>query len=977
MESLRLIAVLPCYSLDDIAKNLDEPTCREFHTAWTALWHPGILSRSAVLPEWKRADQSSLDLEKALIVCPDSAKKDLDQPLTERLELHGCVVVEAGEDRELLVDGILQILESVESKVSKSLVLPESTPDEPTSSDLFGQLKTSVSIDDFYSFGFAFLLVQALTRKVHYSSNLDLVVLADQVQSAAQAYLAGEAADAERWLQSCYDLLSQERDRYFNQSAYLIDLTLLANSTLGQSLTDQLDHPQPQNLLGTSTLLTQFQHGNPTAWEKLLARLSMQQASLVGGLDRDRLHPWHPLGTLQRDLIRGQSAYRNLQIEPPRVYAQFGAGMSIEMPTHLKSMGYIGAILHAFSDGRYPVTSQAKISWEATDTTTLDAINSGVLDAASCRSMFNAINELAKQFDHHQVPTLVCAHWPMKTSVAYRDFLNAARRTNAFGQWSTLENYFETTGYVYSNQNFTSADFQFDLPNSSAQYFRHSQSLQLQLVRNTRLESTLSLTCLIEQVAIAMKCSDDQIENLRSIHTQLEEWLETSDDITREPSDAQVKCQSECLAAVADFRSKLGSFLAAILPRKKQVSPDKPGYLVINPYSGARRVNVVELNGAYAKTEDNRVYDAYPTGAQSHVIVDVPPMGVVQLQPRSVSEGTGSHRKAGPNLASKGLLLANEFIECQVDPAKGYLRSIMLAKKRGGRLSGLPAIVVHNPSGKSIPTYSTIRNAQSRIVENTPMQATIESVGELVSDQSLLATFELSFHMCRGARNVDLRLRMKLAEPSRGDSSIWQGAPVWRTAWPSQAADLATWRQGTKTKLKRTTFFAPELIEIDDAEHRIFLAFRGLSVHRRIESTFLDTLLPVNEIGEVDQVWSIGVDWPRPFQTFLELLDEPWLISDSGAPLLNGSSLWFAQANQPNVRLELRGRTDDKLRILFHETQGREVKAKLSFFRDANSAARVEHSGNCIEELEVENGQVLILAKPHEISFLDVNLGGS
>ena len=109
MESLRLIAVLPCYSLDDIAKNLEEQTCREFHTAWTALWHPAILTRSAVLPEWKKADQSSLDLEKALIICPESAKKDLDQPLTERLELQGCVVVEAGTDREPLVEEILQV----------------------------------------------------------------------------------------------------------------------------------------------------------------------------------------------------------------------------------------------------------------------------------------------------------------------------------------------------------------------------------------------------------------------------------------------------------------------------------------------------------------------------------------------------------------------------------------------------------------------------------------------------------------------------------------------------------------------------------------------------------------------------------------------------------------------------------------------------------------------------------------------------
>jgi alpha-mannosidase len=928
----------------------------------------------SLLPEWKRADQSSLDLENALIVCPESATKDLDQPLTERLELHRCLLLEGGEERDLLVEKILRTLECEASNIAVSISLPESSTGEPPHPDLFGQPKVHVSVADFYSFGFAYLLVQALTRKVHYSSNLDLVVMADQVLSAAKAYLAGQADEAERWLQSCFDMLSQERDRYFNQSAYLIDLTLLANSTLGQPLSDQLDQAQPQNLLGTANLLAQIQQNNPTAWEKLLTRQSSQQASVVGGLAQDRLHPWHPLGTLHRDLIRGQSAYGDLQLPPPRVYSQFGSGMSIEMPSHLKSLGYKGAILHAFSDGHYPVTSQAKINWEASDTTAIDAINGSVLDAASCRSIFNAINELARQFDHHQIPTLVCAHWPMKASVAYRDFLNAARRTNAFGQWTTLENYFETTGFVYTHQNFTAADFRFELPKSSEQFASRSKSLQLQLVRNTRLESTISFGYVLEQAGKSLKCSEDRMAEVSSILSELEKLLESSDEITRESIESQQKFQLECLASTAELRTKLATILAAILPRKKASTSITPSHLVLNPYSGARRVNLVGLEGSYRKTEDNRIYEANTNGGVSNVIVDVPPMGIVLLQSSTSSEGLGGLRKSGPHLASKGLLLANEFIECQVDPAKGYLRSIMLAKKRGGRLSGLPAIVVHDPGGKTVPTYSSIRNAQSQIVENTPMNATIESVGELVSDQSVLGRFELRFSMCRGARSVEVHLRMKLDRRSSGYTNLWDGAPVWRTAWPSQAADLSTWRHGTKSKLKTTKFFAPELIEIDDAEHRIFLAFQGLALHRRIESTFLDTLLPVDEHGQVDQSWSIGVDWPRPFQSYLESLDEPWLVSDSGLPLTNGASLWFAQSNQPSVRLEVQGANENVVRVLLHETQGREVKSKLSFFRDVISASRVEHDGTEIESLEIENGQVSILTKPNEISFLDISL---
>ncbi len=207
-------------------------------------------------------------------------------------------------------------------------------------------------------------------------------------------------------------------------------------------------------------------------------RLETQQIAIVGGLEFERLHPWHPLGTLQRDLIRGREAYQALQVTSPQVFARFGAGMTMEYPTHLKSAGYTGTLLHAFSNGHYPVSSQAKISWEASDTTNIDTISGCIFDAASCRSLFHVVGELAKQFDHHQVPTLVGVHWPSRVSVAYQDVVNATRRTNAFGEWSALDKYFETTGFVYSHQNFTAQDFRFDWPSNDREFAEKAAALK-------------------------------------------------------------------------------------------------------------------------------------------------------------------------------------------------------------------------------------------------------------------------------------------------------------------------------------------------------------------------------------------------------------------------------------------------------------------------------------------------------------------
>ncbi len=258
MESMRLVAVLPCYALDDLPKNQDETGCRAFHAAWTSLWHPSILSLSIVLPEWKRSDENSLNLENALVVGAESVLQNVDHPLRERLEVQGCRVVTAEEDRLSTLAAIARETEMDFSTVPTEIPLPAATEAEPANVDLWGEPRTSVKLDDFYALGFALLLVQHLTRKIHYSSNLDLVLIADQVRSAATAYLAGEAVEADRWLQSCFDQLSQERDRYFNQQAYLIDLTLLAKSTFGSALVEQLKQPRPLNVLSDARFSPPF-----------------------------------------------------------------------------------------------------------------------------------------------------------------------------------------------------------------------------------------------------------------------------------------------------------------------------------------------------------------------------------------------------------------------------------------------------------------------------------------------------------------------------------------------------------------------------------------------------------------------------------------------------------------------------------------------------------------------------------------------
>jgi hypothetical protein len=841
--------------------------------------------------------------------------------------------------------------------------------------DLTGTPKKTVGIEDFYALGMGYLMLHALTRKVHYSNNIDVVLMADQAKSAAQAYLSNDFIECERWLQSCFDQLSQERDRYFTQSANLLDLTLVAPTTLGRSLLEQLHSNHPQNILATASLLDLLRTTNAEAWDCLMSGNAERRIGIVGGLLRERPHRWFPLGTLQRDLMRGHAAYASLQVTPPKVFSRFEGGMSIEMPTHLRSAGYIGALLHAFSDGSYPVTSQAKIAWEGSDKTSLDAISSAVLDAASYRSIFNAINELAKQFDHHQVPTLTCVHWPSRTSAAFDDLLRASRRTTAFGEWKTFEDYFESTGYVYSNQTFTASQFKLPLPASYTEYSMHCLRLQKQLQRNATLEATRNIAAISARIMRNAPNRESERELIATSSARIDELLVRSDDLDDPAKVANPSTNEEAIESeVTAIRSQVAELIAKLLPRTKDNTDSMNGWLLINPFSGPRRYFLKGLSGTYAKTEDNRIYESIANGRETDLVVDVPPMGVVQL--RDASRGGASTpsggRGLGPNLASPNFLLANEFIECQVDPKNGYLRSLMIAKKRGGRLSGMPAIAMVDPSSPKKPIYSTIENARSKIVNNTALHSEIESNGDLVIGGKCVARFKLQFELWRGSRAIDLKLQVEMVDtkldPARG---LWDRVPIWRTAWPSQAASLSAWLQGTKTPITTSQFFGPELLEIDDAEHRLDLVYPGLSVHRRVDMSFLDTLLPTDGNGACIHRMQIAADWPRPYQSYLEFLDQPWLVADKAGPLRAGNSLWFAQTSAPNVRIDPLS-SNDSLRLMLHETMGKEGRVRLSLFQDCNAASRVDFQGNMIEELQIDKGQVIVDLKPNEISYLDV-----
>lgn len=1011
----RLIAVLPCYSLEDITKDLRDPQIAEFHAAWTVLWHPWILANSTGIPEWKRSDGSSLDVEQALVLVPSATSSPVDAPVIERMIVQNCTIATANESRATSLSNVFSAIDEFSSKDSESaaanplqaleksteLPLPVATP---PLIDLHGQPRTTISVEDFYALGLATLLVQALTRKIHYSSNLDVVLFGEQVRTASQAFLNRDPLECERWLQSCFDQLSQERDRYFSQSAHLIDLTLLAKTTLQGSLDRQLSAHHPQNILASPAIVEKLSQTNSSALQVIIQGIASGRISLAGGSansdtsasatqdntqDKTESHSANnaPVdyakqaqSTLYRRLHDARQSYLRFGINPPEVFAQMEPGIPWDFPTFLTNVGYKAALLHAFTDANYPVPTQSKIAWESSDGKTIDTIASGFVDASLPRSVFSIISDLGKQFDYHQIPTLVFAHWPDRCCDAFQDIITAARRTSALGQWTTLTNYFESTGSPYSNQKFTASQFALPIQKSRTEFQLTATGQSAIQRKRIQVESTQNLAVVIDLILRGKTAFSEEA-------TQMAVEVDQQDLLRRSSSDKTLTDTSP--PSVTILKEKVGTAIANSVPRNPKVSGASSGLLVLNPHSGPQRVYLPSMKQPLDSSDSQRIYAIHSHSTGTDMVVDLPPMGVLQLSSPDKSAASPARAKSplaqGPLIGSSSWLLANEFIECQIDPKSGYLRSLMVARKRGGKLSGMPAIAIDKPSLTAASEYATPSKVSNQYVFNSPLRATIISRGELAHEGKRYGTFAAEYTLWRGARHADISVSYKLDSGlvTSENESLWNLAPVWRTAWPSPTTTISTWIHGAKTKAQAAKanghqFYAPDLIELDDAEHRLYLTSGGSPIHRRVDSLFLETLVPMIDSQTANHRFRLGMDWPRPYQSFLESLEEPWLVADDLGTFQSGGSLWMVQVNQPNVRLACQKLLHDSnskpngMRLMIQETHGKSIKSKLSFYRDALVANKVQIDGTTSESLEIDSGEVTLPVTANECSFIDI-----
>jgi alpha-mannosidase len=960
----RLAFVLPSYGLDDFPTKLDEAIAADLHAAWTCLWHPALIAHAGAVPEWKRADGTALDIESALIMCPKAAESKVDAPIRERLELHNCVWVSSQQTRT----------ENLAS-IAQAMAFP-------------GILEVTPMVQEMFALGYAFLQLHLLTRRLRYSSNLDQPLFVEQAIEAAKAAVNNDSAEFERWIQSAFDQLAQDRDHYYSQSAYLIDLTLIAKTTLGASLERQLGQSGPQNFLASASLMQTLKSKSPENFELLRAANAEGQLNLIGGLEMDTPLAFQTSSAFRRELARGEKTYLELGLKPPRVFSEYSSFIPADAPRQLKNHGMQGSILNAFSQGSYPEGRQAKITWEAADGTGIDTIAHHILDGASANSFLAIGAKLGEQLDYHQVPTVVIAHWPGLNNDCWDDFQNVSKRTPALGIWKSIDEYFLSTQRPYHQDRLACSEFRPPaLPASNATIDTLAQANKSSNVVDaaTTLEV---LTCQIQawlsesrKVSAPSAPTSSESEIANGSPSADNELVETTQLASLEINQvaAQVDRQLNSVfgldvpevmnslstnQSLSEHVAKWTEAFRTVLPRNRKEREER-GLLIFNPHSGPVRCFIPGLQGNYSPSEASRIYASHTSGGSSSIVVDVPPLGIARVVPNGESRGT----KGRGTLLAQTDNLVNEFFESHIHSERGYLKAIYLNGLRGNRASGMLTL-----GGLNAEVQSTVRMQCDKleILETTPVTGRIRTTGKLLENDRVVLDYRLDYVLWRGSRILEIHGSVSNVQLSNAKYLAW------RWAWPTETSIFSTWHCGSRTGFGSLGGYTPMAIEVDDAENKLLLLTSELPLQRKVTERFIDSIISFEDLASRSFRLGIGVNCPRPYQASLEWSQPAMVCSDDGFPLSVGNAAWFLQVNMPSVMVNPidslldSGHNVCGMRVQIHETEGKTGTARVRCFRAIESADRVDFQGTSLGKLIAEDDGFSIAIRSNELSQVDI-----
>jgi len=878
-------------------------------------------------------------------------------------------------------------------------------------------------VADFLALGYCHFVVESITVRIRYMNSLDEAAFEQELVAAAVAACGGDGEEARARLQAAFDLLHTARDYYCSSESQLLDLTLAAGSTLGQSLRAQLSacletvpspsgrgaggegfgddslrnrsNPEqtsltltlsqrerglaggvPRNLLISAEVLEEMAAREPGTLELLRQALQQGRTSIVGGEYRELELPLLPIEAVRSQLVKGLAVYEKHLAARPTLFGRRRFGMTPLLPQILDSLRFTGVIHATLDDGQFPTADASRKRWEGLDGTTIEALLRVPIDASRAEGFVRLPHTLSGATDIDNQPTAIFAHWPGCSSCWYEDIQRVRRYTSVLGTFRSLGEYFEQTGDSVHQATFQPDEYRSPYLAQAVAGGEPDPISRWQRYYARRAEAEAART--IE--ALAVIAGGESSAAAGDLHETVDPTLAThADDV-----ETDLRLHNASQLAAAEFAAAVGSARSTAFRRKVSdqdrlkpgLQAPPAGIVVINPLSFSRRVTVGASDVA---------------GLES-AIVEVPPLGFAVVKPgsRQVSpsrRGFSLFRKSKPKsqpMAEQdrkqgGAMLRNEFFEVVIDPHLGAIRAIYDVRSRGPRLS--QQLAMRLKSGEDDDAYSIMAADEIRVVEAGPVVGEVTARGRLVArDGQLLANFRQTTRVTWGSRVIEIEAEI---EPCREpDADPWNSYYAARFAWVQDMPKLYRGvNQATVaselTRLESTQFIEIRRPSLGDGarEQRTTILTAGLPYHRRCGLRKLDSLLLVR--GETARRFrfGIGIDVPQPQAAALDFVTPFPVVPVASLPA--SESAWlFHLDNRAVVAthwepiVESVAAPGARVRLL--ETEGRHVSLGLRSFRAIKSAKKIGGGARAAEETNVAGDLVTVSLRPYEWAEIEI-----
>jgi alpha-mannosidase len=939
MKFQELIVLLPCHSLEDFPTHYEGVDAEGLLAAWSALWHPALLASAERVPTWYRADAPPDELSGRLLLIPSASESLLLAGWASRANTEGAHVIRKLHRRSEMVDAALAALDGMES----------SQPVDP---------KLAA---DFLALGTCYLLVELLTRQMRYMSNVDEVHLSNETLAAAKAAVAGNEEEARRHLQHCFEVLTEARERFYPVNAYIVDLTLVAPTTLGQPLRGELDSDCPLNLVLSGQTLERLAQEDPDTLQRLKLALDHKSASIVGGEYAENELPLVPVEAIAAGFERGLANYEKLLGERPTVYGRRRFGLTPALPQILTRFGFEGALHVTLDDGQFPQSEQCKSRWEGLDSSVIDMLSRLPLDASAAESFLHFPRKMGESMDMDHVATVTFAHWPGQASDYYEDLRRMASYGAALGKFITLVEYFAHTDRPSEVKKFKADAYR-------APYLRQAIIRQQAdpLSRHVRGYQRRGRTMAVEALETFTELLTRKPGGHGQLLTELAQATAASDETALAALDSKLADQHK--EAVDNFSKAVAGSGAN----------QYAGYLVANPDSFARQmaIDVSELSALPEIAEP--VVAAQEHQCRKVALVKVPGCGFAWIRPAKAPQRPMKKVKPSKPLA-EGNVLRNEFFEVTIDPTTGALRSIFAVGVRGNRLSQQLAFRLPSPRPKpgdlwkdpdEDAAYSVMAADGFEVVSPGPAWGEIVARGRLLDPNGKrLAGFRQTFQVFRGSRVIALDIELDIDEQPRAEA--WNSYYASRFAWGDADAEVRRSVSQTSQLTTAKRVEAPLFVEIKSEKSRTTDLSRtsiytgGLPYHRYNGVRMLDTLLMVRGESQRRFRLGIGIDVPHPTAEAWDLLAPPAMARQTNVPSDVSGSSWLFHVDAKNVIVTSWQSIceDDRVvgfRVRLLETAGKPGRVALRTFRPPSAARQIDFRGETLVELSVESDKILI-----------------